>query len=93
LVTGIIGWGGALTYHIAIGYLMSFVIVMVGTILFVIGIALPAKAILGKKDAGEWQGLKKNDYPNQGLSSMRFLWACFKKRIGQLKLILQIRRI
>jgi len=53
LVTGIIGWGSSLTYYIAVGDLMGLVVVYIGIVLFVIGIALPAKAILGKKAAGK----------------------------------------
>jgi len=53
LVTGIIGWGSWLTYLMAIGCLMFIVLAVVGIVLFVIGIALPAKAILGKKAAGK----------------------------------------
>jgi len=53
LVTGIIGWGSSLTYYIAVGNLMGLVMVYVGIVLFVIGIALPAKAILCKKAAGK----------------------------------------
>jgi len=53
LVTGIIGWGGSLTYYIAVGCLVGLVVVYIGIVLFVIGIALPAKAILGKKAAGK----------------------------------------
>ena len=53
LVTGIIGWGSSLTYYIAVGDLMGLVMVYVGIVLFVIGITLPAKAILGKKAAGK----------------------------------------
>ncbi len=53
LVTGIVGWGSSLTYYIAVGCLVGLVVVYVGIVLFVIGIALPAKAILGKKAAGK----------------------------------------
>ena len=59
LVTGIIGWGSSLNYYMAVGCPTGLVMVYVGIVLFVIGIALPAKAILGKEDAGKWQGLKK----------------------------------
>ena len=51
LISGIIGWGGALTYHTIIGIpgaLIGGLIVIIGTALFVIAIALPAKAILSK---------------------------------------------
>ena len=53
LVTGIIGWGSSLTHSIAVGCLTGLVVVYVGIVLFVIGIVLPAKAILGKKTAGK----------------------------------------
>ena len=52
LVTGCILWGSLIGYKVAIGYFqptMSSMIFIVGAILFAIGIALPAKAILGKK--------------------------------------------
>jgi len=53
LVAGVVTWGGLLGYKIATGYFdpspssMTFVI---GAVLFIIGIALPARAILGKKE-------------------------------------------
>ncbi len=52
LISGIIGWGGALTYHTIIGIpeaLIGSLLVIIGTVLFVIAIALPAKAILSKQ--------------------------------------------
>ncbi|MDH5375641.1 MAG: hypothetical protein OEW95_07500 [Candidatus Bathyarchaeota archaeon] len=52
LVTGCILWGSLMGYKFAIGYFqltMSSMTFIVGAILFAIGIALPAKAILGKK--------------------------------------------
>jgi hypothetical protein len=52
LVTGCILWGSLIGYKVAIGYFqptMSGMTFIVGAILFAIGIALPAKAILGKK--------------------------------------------
>lgn len=45
----ILGWGSGLVYHIVIGYAMATVMMIIGIILFVIGIAVPANAILGKK--------------------------------------------
>ena len=50
-IAGILTWGSLIAYRIVIGYLESIGIMtfLVGIILFVIGIALPAKAILGKK--------------------------------------------
>lgn len=53
LVTGIIGWGSSLTYYLTVVCLSGLVVVYVGIVLFVIGIALPARAILGKKAAGK----------------------------------------
>lgn len=57
LVSGIIGWGGCLTFHVTIfgirEALMSGLISIIGTIIFIVAIALPAKAILGKKAAGK----------------------------------------
>ena len=53
LVTGVLGWGTLLTYYIVISYLVSTTLVMViiGLGLFVVGITLPAKAILGGKSS------------------------------------------
>jgi len=41
-----VGWGSSLVYHIVIGYAMATVMMIIGVILFLIGIAVPAKAIL-----------------------------------------------
>jgi len=52
LVSGCILWGSLIGYKVAIGYFqltMSSMTFIVGAILFAIGIAVPAKAILGKK--------------------------------------------
>ena len=52
LVTGCILWGSLIGYKVAIGYFqpsMSSMTFIVGAILFAIGLAVPAKAILGKK--------------------------------------------
>lgn len=52
LVTGCILWGSLIDYKVAIGYFqptISSMTFIVGAILFAIGIALPAKAILSKK--------------------------------------------
>ena len=52
LVTGCILWGSLIGYKVAIGYFqptMSSMTFIVGAVLFVIGITLPAKAILGEK--------------------------------------------
>jgi hypothetical protein len=56
LVGGIIGWGSCLTFHATIGIretLMGGLISIIGTIIFIVAIALPAKAILVKKAAGK----------------------------------------
>ena len=52
LVTGFILWGSLIGYKVAIGYFqptMSSMTFIVGAVLFVIGLLVPAKAILGKK--------------------------------------------
>jgi len=52
LVTGGLLWGSLIGYKVAIGYFqptMSSMTFIVGAVLFVIGITLPAKAILGEK--------------------------------------------
>lgn len=52
LVTGCILWGSLIGYKVAIGYFqptISSMTFIVGTILFAIGIALPAKAILSEE--------------------------------------------
>jgi hypothetical protein len=52
LVTGCFLWGSLIGYKVAIGYFqptMSSMTFIVGAILFAIGLAVPAKAILGKK--------------------------------------------
>jgi len=52
LVTGCILWGSLIGYKVAIGYFqptMSSMTFVVGAILFVIGLAVPAKAMLSKK--------------------------------------------
>jgi len=52
LVSGIIGWGSCLTFHVTIGIreaLMSGLISIMGTIIFIVAIVIPAKAILTKK--------------------------------------------
>ena len=52
LSSGIITWGSLIGYKVAIGYFQptpSSMTFIVGAILFVIGIALPAKAILSGK--------------------------------------------
>ena len=55
LATNTIGWASWLAYFIVIRSLMEVVLAAIGIVLFVIGIALPAKAILGKKAAGQQQ--------------------------------------
>ena len=51
LITGVITWGSLIGYRLAIGYVESTGIAtpIIGLALLVIGLALPAKAILGKK--------------------------------------------
>jgi uncharacterized membrane protein HdeD (DUF308 family) len=51
LATNIIGWASWLTYFIVIRSSTEVVLAAIGIVLFVIGIALPAKAILGKRAA------------------------------------------
>jgi hypothetical protein len=47
LITGIMLWGSLMGYRFVIGYIApSIVTFVIGTALFVIGIALPAKEIL-----------------------------------------------
>lgn len=55
LMAGVLGWGTMLTYYIVISYLVSTTLVLwiIGVGLFVVGLALPAKAILGGKSAKE----------------------------------------
>ncbi len=50
LIAGIITWGSLIGYRIVIGYWASIGLVtfIIGVALFVIGITLPAKEILGK---------------------------------------------
>jgi hypothetical protein len=51
LITGIFIWGGLLGYRFLIGYWASTGIItfVLGTVLFIFAIVIPAKAILGKK--------------------------------------------
>jgi len=49
LATGIIGWASSVGYYIIIGELIGRIVSIVTAVIFVIGIVLPAKAILGKK--------------------------------------------
>jgi hypothetical protein len=51
LATNMIGWASWLTYFIVIRSSMEVVLAAIGIVLFVIGIALPAKTILGKRAA------------------------------------------
>lgn len=52
LVSGIIGWGGCLTFHVTIfgirEALMAGLISIIGTTIFIVAIVIPAKAILTK---------------------------------------------
>jgi len=47
LVPGIIVWGSNVAYYIALASSMSMVLMLIGLVLLVIGLAIPAKAILG----------------------------------------------
>lgn len=49
LVTGVIGWGSAVAYYVVVGDPIGRIIAIAGAVAFVVAIALPAKAILGKK--------------------------------------------
>jgi len=52
LIAGIITWRSLIGYKVAIGYFQptpSSMTFIIGAILFIIGIALPAKAMLGKQ--------------------------------------------
>jgi hypothetical protein len=51
LITGVFIWGGLLGYRFIIGYLASTGIItfIIGAVLFIIGIIIPAKEILGKE--------------------------------------------
>ena len=52
LVAGFIFWGSLIGYKLVIGYFqptISSMTFIVGTILFILGITVPARAILGKK--------------------------------------------
>ena len=52
LITGCIFWGSLIGYKLVIGYFqpnISSMTFIVGAILFILGIAIPARAILGKK--------------------------------------------
>ena len=54
LITGCILWGSLIGYKMAIGYFqptMSNMTFIVGAVLFVMGLVVPAKTILGKKSA------------------------------------------
>lgn len=53
LVVGTIAWGGALADQISTGSPMGIVIMTIGVILFLIGLLVPAKAILSGKAEGE----------------------------------------
>ena len=49
LIAGVMLWGSLIGYRFVIGYIApSIVTFLIGTVLFVIGIALPAKEILQK---------------------------------------------
>ena len=46
-----LGWGSTLVFQVTIGSLVGIAVVTIGWIISVIGLAVPAKAILGKKSA------------------------------------------
>ena len=49
LVSGIIVWGSNVAYYITLASLMTTVIMLIGLMLLVIGLVIPARAILGGK--------------------------------------------
>jgi len=49
LITNVLGWGGGLTYDIAVGYVPTIITSMIVIVIFVIALAVPAKTILGRK--------------------------------------------
>lgn len=52
LIAGAVMWGGLLSYKVLTGYFdptMSSTTFIIGAILFILGISLPARAILGRK--------------------------------------------
>jgi len=54
LVSGIMAWSGGLMYHLTIGINKAPIggtVIIIGSIIFIVAIALPAKVILGKKPA------------------------------------------
>lgn len=53
LVTGVIGWGSWVAYYVVVGDPIGRIMTIAGAVVFVIAIALPAKAILGKKAPGK----------------------------------------
>ncbi|MFQ6065753.1 MAG: hypothetical protein ACE5K3_00555 [bacterium] len=53
LITGVIGWGSGISYYIVVGDPIGRVMTIAGAVAFIIAIAFPAKAILGKKAAGK----------------------------------------
>ena len=53
LVVGIIAWGGVLVDQISTGSLMGIGMMTIGVILFLIGLLVPAKAILSGKAEGK----------------------------------------
>ena len=49
LVPGIIVWGSNVAYYVALASVMNTVIALIGLVLLVIGLVIPAKAILGAR--------------------------------------------
>ena len=55
LIAGLLTWGSLIGYKIAIGYFdptPSSLTFIIGAVLWLLGIAIPARAILGKQPAG-----------------------------------------
>jgi len=46
-VPGIIVWGSNVAYYVALASVMNTVIALIGLVLLVIGLVIPARAILG----------------------------------------------
>ena len=47
LVAGIIVWGSNMAYYITLASSIDIVLMLIGLVLLVIGLAIPARAILG----------------------------------------------
>ena len=53
LFVGILGWGSAMAYQVTIASPSGVVLAIIGIALFLIGLVIPAKAILGGKTPGK----------------------------------------